>query len=362
MILFRVDSGSFIGSGHIGRCSRLAMELQKIGHQVAFVSRPNPGHVLEFLREGGIEVVELPYEENGNEISNDPSSWLPGGPIEDARALRAVIELRKWDVKLLVIDHYAISSAWEALFYNEFPLLAFDDLGVEEHKVNLLIHQNIDTEIARFIGLKNPAIPLWSGVTNILLGSDLLDLKLSKRVLPSFPPKRVIVFFGGFDPEQISLKVAGLLKEENLDFTSVLVIAGGANGRVEAIKSAVKGDSRFEVAAFSKNFYEELAECDFFIGAGGSSSYERCLLGIPSLTLAIADNQVPFAKKLGADGATVYLGRSEDVSIEVLSQRIRAVWRDESSYRRMSLVSQELFAEAKGARDVAKRICEHFRL
>jgi len=45
------------------------------------------------------------------------------------------------------------------------------------------------------------------------------------------------------------------------------------------------------------------ADCDIAVGAGGSSVWERAVLGLPSITLILADNQAPTAERLAAAGA-----------------------------------------------------------
>ena len=54
-----------------------------------------------------------------------------------------------------------------------------------------------------------------------------------------------------------------------------------------------------------------MAEADLAIGAGGSTSWERCCLGLPALLVALADNQVDIAKALDSAGACIYLGTKE---------------------------------------------------
>ncbi len=54
-----------------------------------------------------------------------------------------------------------------------------------------------------------------------------------------------------------------------------------------------------------------MADADFAIGAGGSACWERCCLGLPSLLIALADNQIAIAKELDSINGCVYLGRSD---------------------------------------------------
>jgi spore coat polysaccharide biosynthesis predicted glycosyltransferase SpsG len=43
-------------------------------------------------------------------------------------------------------------------------------------------------------------------------------------------------------------------------------------------------------------------EADLAVGAGGSTTWERCVLALPTLTLILADNQAPAARALAAAG------------------------------------------------------------
>jgi UDP-2,4-diacetamido-2,4,6-trideoxy-beta-L-altropyranose hydrolase len=49
---------------------------------------------------------------------------------------------------------------------------------------------------------------------------------------------------------------------------------------------------------------ELVFEVDLAIGAGGSTTWERCVLALPALTLILADNQIAAARALEAAGAT----------------------------------------------------------
>ena len=53
---------------------------------------------------------------------------------------------------------------------------------------------------------------------------------------------------------------------------------------------------------------ELLSQTDLVIGGGGVSSYERCCLGVPSIVITVADNQVPNTKILYSKGIIKYLG------------------------------------------------------
>jgi spore coat polysaccharide biosynthesis predicted glycosyltransferase SpsG len=51
-----------------------------------------------------------------------------------------------------------------------------------------------------------------------------------------------------------------------------------------------------------------MSEADLALGAGGTSSWERCCLGLPTVMIATADNQRLIAKHLSEAGAVRFLG------------------------------------------------------
>ena len=55
-----------------------------------------------------------------------------------------------------------------------------------------------------------------------------------------------------------------------------------------------------------KNMAEIMSKSDLCIGAAGSTSWERCCLGLPTISLAIADNQIKIAEQLAKRNVALY--------------------------------------------------------
>jgi UDP-2,4-diacetamido-2,4,6-trideoxy-beta-L-altropyranose hydrolase len=53
------------------------------------------------------------------------------------------------------------------------------------------------------------------------------------------------------------------------------------------------------------NMAEIMSKSDLCIGAAGSTSWERCCLGLPTITLAIADNQINVLEELEKNACTI---------------------------------------------------------
>tara|TARA_Y100001970_G_scaffold10348_2_gene12238 strand:- start:1040 stop:1402 length:363 start_codon:yes stop_codon:yes gene_type:complete len=64
---------------------------------------------------------------------------------------------------------------------------------------------------------------------------------------------------------------------------------------------------RTEVLVGVSNMAELMANSDLAIGAAGATSWERCCLGLPSLMVVLADNQLFAAELLKEAGAALTL-------------------------------------------------------
>ena len=62
-----------------------------------------------------------------------------------------------------------------------------------------------------------------------------------------------------------------------------------------------------------------MADCDLCIGAAGSTSWERCCLGLPTLMFVVADNQMDIAKELEKEHTAIIV-KSVDKLVDLLSE------------------------------------------
>jgi spore coat polysaccharide biosynthesis predicted glycosyltransferase SpsG len=95
-----------------------------------------------------------------------------------------------------------------------------------------------------------------------------------------------------------------------------------------------------------------MADSDLAVGAAGGSAWERCCLGLPSLIIPIADNQLFGAKVLGEANAAYNLGEPDGLS-ESLPRALAAL-RNVERLTEMG-VSASRLVDGLGA----GRVCEY---
>ena len=61
-----------------------------------------------------------------------------------------------------------------------------------------------------------------------------------------------------------------------------------------------------------------MAQADLGLGAGGTTTWERCCLGLPTLVITVAKNQVSACQELERLGVIVYTGSMQSIDVAKL--------------------------------------------
>lgn len=316
-IAFRVDASLEIGTGHVMRCLTLANVLRKGGAECYFICREHSGHLIDLIIEHGFFVYRLAMlaDISENYVSKQKDSlsharWL-GVPWEvDVDVCKE--HIKTLSPNWLVVDHYALDARWEAAACPpNTKLLVIDDLADREHLADVLLDQNLGRKANDYKSLVPECCRCFIGTEFALLRTEFVQWRntsLSRRRHQT-RLKRLLIALGGVDKDNLTGRVLEALKDSNLpNDCEINVIMGGTApwlGDVEI--RAKKLPWPTEVAVNVNDMARRMAEADLAIGAAGSSSWERCCLGLPTIMLVLADNQWSIAQALNEYGAAVFL-------------------------------------------------------
>lgn len=303
--LFRVDASIVIGVGHFTRCLTLALEIKKNGSRIRFVTRHLPEYLVDLLVKNQIEHVQLNVRGFENHGTLKHSHWL--GVSQDQDALDTIMSLvgGHWD--WLILDHYSLDEQWECQL-NKFVknIMVIDDLADRHHVCNILLDQNY------FIDMENRYDQKVPKHCKLLLGPDyalLRDEFKNGRAQVNQRQgsiRRILISFGGVDVGSSTTKVLQVLMEANFQL-NVDVVVGSQHPSLDQILLMCNlhdFDCHINIDYIGKL----MSNADLAIGAGGSSSWERCCMGLPSLVFSLADNQTEIAKNLELLGCCIYMG------------------------------------------------------
>lgn len=319
--MFRVDASIEMGAGHVMRCLTLADELSQNGHKCTFISRRQPGSLINLVKERGYSIHELPEceESEGNHLTH--GHWLKGGQEKDVQESLNVLEKLAPDPDWLVIDHYGIDKFWEQRARNHVKnILVIDDLADRSHDCDILVDQNLGQTNRMYQCLVPENSKILTGCGYALLRSEFANYREQslKHKRETKYIGRLIVTMGGVDKDNYTGKVLEALEYSFLkDSSEVIVVLGEQAPWLEQVKEQAEV-SRFNITIASNvnNMAELMATSDLAIGAAGSTSWERCCLGVPSIMCVIAENQKVVAKALSLNGGAL-LATGTDVVDEI---------------------------------------------
>lgn len=305
-IVVRADASLTMGSGHIMRCLTLADRLKQQGHDITFICREHDGHLADLIGQKGFAVQLLAKSETADFIKQHAhSEWLGISESDDFAECQPILQALKPD--WLIIDHYAIGKNWEQQAKRLLPnlkILAIDDLADRTHDCEILLDQNFGRKNEDYQALVPSHCQLLLGTRYTLLRDEFASwraMSLNRRKSVQ-PPKHILVNLGGVDNDNVTLKILQSLNtfvQQSTQSFNVTVVMGKTAPHIESVQRFAKHAS-FACAVLVNvtNMAQLMANADLAIGAAGSTTWERCCLGLPMVLIVLADNQQVIAKAL----------------------------------------------------------------
>lgn len=324
-VVFRVDSSVQIGSGHLMRCLTLADRLKKeYNANIAFVMRELNGNLINLVIQKKFQIFRLPQVTSDNKLTGY-AKWLTVTQEQDAADTIACIKnIEKVD--LLVVDSYAIDVTWETLLRSYVKkIMVIDDLADRNHDCDILLDQNLYFDnVARYHGLVPKACKLLLGPQHAILREEFYEARKNMR-LRSGKINNILVFFGGSDPTNETMKALQAISGLNRKDIVVNVIVGQSNPNKKEIEAFCNLHDNMKFFCQINNIAEFMNAADLAIGAGGSVTWERCFLGLPAIVIAIAENQIELSENCARKGIIVFMGCKQVATTTVLHETINAI-------------------------------------
>ena len=303
------------------RCRSLARALQSRGAEVIFLCRRQPGDFIALL-ENEFRVFLLPgFSPNsacpkkadlplsGRELY---ASWLGLSEEQDAQdSLSVLLDLIQLQPPAwLVLDHYALGAPWQQQLkeglrladWSTPQILVLDDLADRSHQASVLMDANRLDRMA-----PDPYRDLVPKTCTTLLGPAyaLLD-PVYPRLQPLLPARsqlcRVLVFFGGVDAANHAAIALEALSDVRLRHLAVDVVLGNAAPHLIDLQNRVGQRPNTHLHVGLSSLAGLMARADLALGAAGTASWERACLGLPSLVVPVAENQLQSARALESAG------------------------------------------------------------
>jgi UDP-2,4-diacetamido-2,4,6-trideoxy-beta-L-altropyranose hydrolase len=341
-VVFRTDASTTLGSGHVMRCLTLAEVLRNHGATVSFVCCILEGHMHDAIAARGFAVLSL---------SGD-SGWQG-----DAAHTQAAIQRTRAAPNWLVVDHYALDSRWEIALRNYADrIMVIDDLADRPHDCDLLLDQNFDSPLhARYARLMPSTARSLLGTQYALVRPEFALERPRALARRKGELRRVLVTMGSTDPANDTATALVGLAMCPADGIACDVVIGAGNPHRQAIRSLCDAMPWAELHIQTAHMAELMTRADLAITAGGSTTWERCTLGLPAIVTIQSADQAPIAAAVQQVGAHRVLGSSKDVAAQNYGRALQ-----ELSAQELVQMSEAAAAlcDGRGAERVASHLID----
>lgn len=356
-VAFRVDASNHIGTGHVIRCLTLAAHLKDLAIDSIFLHRAFPDHLGHLITAGGYptHLLEPLTWAPDRHASQGYKGWLATDVQTDASESAAI--LAKHPVDLLIVDHYSIDSEWEQILSSSVKaIVVLDDLANRPHLASLLMDQTYGRQAAEYRNLVPAGCMLLTGTDYALLKKDFAALRQQslERRKNSQDLSRILICMGGCDPDNFSARAVRAVQLSKLDTDIDIMISSRAT-HIESLKALASDHPRVSLYIDTPDVASLMSNADLAIGAGGTTSWERCCMGLPTIALSMASHQQLINGPLHDIGAILNFDNTSSDFEQRLCDMLLHLSRTPSSLENMTRAAKAV-CDGNGASRVADAI------
>lgn len=375
MVVIRADANSKIGMGHVMRCLSVADALIKRREEVLFVTADDTPVPLLIKKGIPYRVLHTDYADMEAELHKlwNALSELPQGP----GVPEAALPQRN---TFILVDSYYVTEKYLAALKKRITTIYMDDIYAFSYPVDMLINYNIYGEE---MGYEKDAA---FADTKLLLGTKYVPLRAEFTVGAGYVPLReeftaragqapvmekvsqtagqmangsVLITTGGSD----SFHLAGQLLMEAMKYDVLktkeyYVVSGSLNPHIGELQALAQKHENIHIYCNVTHMAELMARSEIALSAGGSTLYELCAMGVPTIAFSFAENQERLVQTFVKRGIVQYGGNYRTEGSGMVQQTIAGFQKlcgDEmlrTEYRRKALH----LVDGRGAERIAEAL------
>lgn len=262
-ILFRADSSSSIGTGHIMRDLVLAKEFENA--TIIFATQELKGNINFRIKEASYQLEIL-----------------------ESNKIDEVINLiKEYNIDRIVIDNYSIDYDYEKKLKEEtnVEIFVFDDT-YEKHYCDILLNHNIYADELKYKDLVPSTCELKCGSNYTLLRDEFINIDRTKKTTER---KTFFIAMGGSDPLNLNMKILEVL--ELFENIKVNIVTTQSNQNLEELKKYSKNKDWINLYINCDFMAKLMVNSDYAIMTPSVTSNEVYYMKLPFIAIKMAENQ-----------------------------------------------------------------------
>ncbi len=325
MFYIRTDMNDTIATGHVMRCLAIADAAQKLGEQVRFIVADK--QAVSYIRNRGYESIVL------------NTTWK----VMEQELSELTKIIQKYEIKSILVDSYQVTENYLKQLSKMTKVLYIDDLNAFHYPVSVVIcYANYWDKFC---------YPQNYHDTKLYLGTIYTPLRkafqsIGKKVIREKVDK-LLLMSGGNDEKHILARVLDMI--DKTDYVEITVLCGRYYTEYDRFVDKYTEYENVHIYRSVADIEIYMRNADLAVSAGGTTLYELCACGTPTISYALADNQLDNVRKFAEDGIIDYAG---DVRCDNVPENINELIRKYSAdmeLRRKRSEKMQLLIDGNGA-------------
>lgn len=329
IIGIRVDMNPIIATGHIMRCLSIADAITELDKKVVFIAADD--YPAELIKQRGYELIVL-----GTNWQNMEEE-LP----------RLSAEIGKRNISKILVDGYRVTAGYLQKLKEWAQVTYIDDLDAFSYPVDKLVcYANYYDRFS--YGCRTEEDGFFLGMKYVPL----------RRAFQNCPPKvigdrvkRVLLLSGGSDSYGILERMVDVFKDKT-DIV-LTVICGSFYPDFEKLTDKYKEYNNLVFCKNVPNIEEYMRDADLAVSAGGTTLYELCAVGTPTISYSFVDNQLYTVEQFDKDGLIEYAGDVRKDDIFGKTAELFEKYDGNKALREERSLKMQQMVDGKGAKRIA---------
>jgi len=323
-VVIITDGGAEIGFGHIVRCTALYYLFEQKKIDVKFIVNGDK-YTASFLEGKNFQII----------------NWL--------KKRESVFKCIEKD-DIVIVDSYNVDDE----FYEKIAALA--DIGVYingnkrlNYPRGMVVKGSLYAKMMKYPEKKG--VTYLQGAEYVMLRKEFWqsDTKKTNREVKSF-----MVTFGGEDIRNLTPRIMQLLGDNYPELKKNIIIGKGYRN-IKEIEKIKDSNTNLIFYATAPQMRDVMLNSDIAISSGGQSLYELARIGVSTIAICCAENQILNLKSWQEIGFIEYAGKFDDNNLQ--KNILKAIKNLESSEERLKRHGIGIAAvDGRGAERVFKKI------
>lgn len=292
LVYLRTDGNEAIATGHLMRCLSIARALRTQNAIPVFI----------LSDETSISLLQKMMTEEERTKRAFPIIHIQANYQDLEQEIPTMQKiLSSHSISYLLVDSYFVTRRYLAAMKQLCRVAYLDDLQAFDYPVNLVINYDIIVDTG-----------FYKNAGKVFAGGAYTPLREQFSLHPYHvwdEVKDLFLSTGGTDPFNIAGSLAAkLIASGDFRDVSIHILTGPMHVHRAELKTLSEQNDRILLHENVTDMAALMAECDLAFSAGGTTLYELCAVGVPSVSYSMADNQMPGAQAFDQAGLIPWAG------------------------------------------------------